>query len=97
MPVQPLFRSAVPGQARHQTAQGAPRVPDGRREPHVLASFLPFREPAWSGESRLGSFELSSLRVIWTEPLPGEEARDLLPAGRPNGFLRVINGGLAKS
>lgn len=73
-----------------------PAYPDGRREPHILASFLPFREPQWSGERRLAGFELSSLRVIWTEPLPGEEARALLPAGRPNGFLRVINGGLAK-
>ncbi len=72
-----------------------PVAKDGRREPQVLACLMPFREPAWSGESPLMSFALSSLRVIWTEPLPDAETRTLLPQGRPRGFLRVINGGLA--
>ncbi len=72
-----------------------PVYKDARREPYVLASLMPFREPAWSGESRLTTFGLSSLRVIWTEPLPGEDTRALLPEGRPRGFLRIINGGLA--
>jgi len=72
-----------------------PVFKDTRRQPYVLASLMPFREPQWSGESPLVSFALSSLRVIWTEPLPGEETRTLLPEGRPRGFLRIINGGLA--
>ena len=72
-----------------------PVLKEGRREPQVLACLMPFREPPWSGESPLISFALSSLRVIWTEPLPGDETRMLLPEGRPRGFLRVINGGLA--
>ena len=75
-------------------ALALPLFRDGRREPYVLASVMPFREPPWSGESPLISFALSSLRVIWTEPLPGDETRTLLPEGRPRGFLRIINGGL---
>lgn len=72
-----------------------PVYPDARQRPQILASLMPFREPRWSGEQRLTAFRLSSLRVIWTEPLPGEETRALLPEGRPQGFLRVINGGLS--
>jgi len=72
-----------------------PVYPDARQRPQVLASLMPFREPSWSGEQRLIAFRLSSLRVIWTEPLPGEDTRALLPEGRPQGFLRIINGGLS--
>ncbi len=71
-----------------------PVYPAARRQPQILASLMPFREPVWSGECRLTSFRLSSLRVIWTEPLPGEDTRILLPERRPQGFLRVIDGGL---
>ncbi len=72
-----------------------PVYPDARQRPQIFASFMPFREPVWSGEQRLATFRLSSLRVIWTEPLPGEDTRALLPETRPQGFLRVINGGLS--
>jgi hypothetical protein len=72
-----------------------PACPAGREHAQVLASLMPFREPHWPGAERLAGFQLSSLRVIWTEPLPGDDARALMPQRRPSLFLRVIDGGLA--
>ena len=34
---------------------------------HLLVALMPFREPHWMGEVALRTFELSKVKVIWTE------------------------------
>ena len=64
----------------------------------ILGTAVPFRSPAWLGTQRLVRFELSAMRKIWTDCLPG----DNVAASRYNGvlnrkkappFLKVIEGG----
>jgi hypothetical protein len=67
---------------------------------HVLCASLPFIEPAWLGWRPLLKFELSSVRIIWTEPVPGDPLASLRAEsgiGRTTQSpLKVIRGGLAE-
>ncbi|HFC05093.1 MAG TPA: PAS domain-containing protein, partial [Rhizobiales bacterium] len=38
----------------------------------ILAAIVPFRSPDWLGTEELLTFEISSMRKIWTESLPGD-------------------------
>lgn len=67
----------------------------------ILASIVGFQNPDWLGTQHLAGFELSTIRKIWTESLPGDElarpvsslpgrdSRDLPP------FLKIIDGGMS--
>lgn len=63
----------------------------------VFCATLPFREPAWLSTRTPRRFVLGSIRIIWTEPLPG----DPVAAQRPDSTsrrttsapLRLIHGG----
>lgn len=62
----------------------------------VLGIIVPFRQPEWIGRDRLTSFELSSVRVIWTDRLPSETQPEgiRLRHSRPaEPVLEVIKGG----
>lgn len=58
----------------------------------VLCALLPFREPASIGRSAFAGVELSSLRAIWVEPLPGDALARQARLGGPV-RLRIIEGG----
>ena len=73
---------------------------DGTNTIQVAGCFMPFGEPEWFGREVLTGFELSSLRMIWTEPVPGAKISALrpvnhAPSGRPAGPFVLINGGLS--
>lgn len=62
---------------------------------HVFGAIMPFRDIDSLGYDRISAIELSTARVIWTEPVPGHHQsvpppRDLVTAGQP---LRIIPGG----
>lgn len=70
---------------------------------HLYVGLVPFRQPAWLGKDALTYFELSKVRMIWTEH--GAEHRNsnaqtaiaLAPADQMNRpFFRVIQGGLSE-
>jgi hypothetical protein len=60
---------------------------------HILGSVMPFRDSDTLGYERLVGFEISSARVIWTEPVP-TRPRPLFaePVEAARSF-RLINGG----
>jgi hypothetical protein len=77
-----------------------PMLPERGMVPHIFGALIPFREPDWLGADPLTSFSLSAVKVIWTEPIPGEAgpAADLKPRsarGRTIVPFQVIDGGLA--
>ena len=64
----------------------------------ILGAAVPFRNPVWLGTQRLVHFELSALRKIWTDSLPGdslasERYMDVLDRRKKPPFLKVIEGG----
>lgn len=65
----------------------------------ILCSVLPFRDAAWLSRKSPRRFELSSVRTIWTEPLPGDPLTSRHGAGKQAGVtaqpFRVIRGGRA--
>ncbi len=66
---------------------------------HVLGCVMPFRDSDTLGYDRLTGFEISSARVIWTEPVPPRPLPLFLEpqpahAQAPRTF-RLINGGRA--
>jgi hypothetical protein len=62
----------------------------------VLGLVVPLSEPDWLRNEPLTSFELISVRIIWTEPVPGEGKP---PAEEPSqkfvAHFQVIEGGLS--
>jgi hypothetical protein len=75
---------------------GLPVRAVGSDQNQVLGIIVPFRQPEWFGRDRLISFELSSVRVIWTDRLPPEAAaheghRRHLNRYKP--VLEIIKGG----
>ncbi|MGE0211866.1 MAG: PAS domain-containing protein [Parvibaculaceae bacterium] len=72
-------------------------VRPAERETQILCTALAFRDPAWLSTRAPRSLSLTSIRIIWTEPLPGDpvaaqrpDAAHIRPAVAP---LRVIRGG----
>ena len=70
---------------------------------HLLVALVPFREPIWIGEVPLATFELSKVKMIWTEHANGHANTDFGAAliqstsqvtHRPH--FRVIDGGLSE-
>lgn len=65
----------------------------------VFCAALPFRDPAWLSARTPRRFALGSIRIIWTEPLPGDPVAAQRPdsaPGRTTGApLRLIHGGKA--
>jgi hypothetical protein len=61
---------------------------------HILGSIMPFRESDMLGYERLIGFEISSARVIWTEPVPSRPQPAAEPVFVQRNF-RLINGGRA--
>jgi hypothetical protein len=74
---------------------GLPVEADDTGTIQVLGLAVPLSEPDWLRNEPLTSFELTSIRIIWTEPVPGqglatdEQSKKLLP------HLQVIEGGLS--
>jgi hypothetical protein len=68
---------------------GLPVEADDKGKVQVLGLVVPLQEPELLRNERLASFDLVSVRIIWTEPLPkeGEAARKRRP------FLQLIPGG----
>ncbi|MDP9136879.1 MAG: PAS domain-containing protein [Pseudomonadota bacterium] len=63
-------------------------------DPHqVMGIIVPFHQPAWLGRDRLISFELSSVRVVWTDQVPAACGNHQRPSGRSKPALEVIKGG----
>lgn len=60
----------------------------------VLCALLPFRDPVSISRSAFAGIELSNLRAIWVEPLPGDALARQARLGGPC-RLRVIAGGRA--
>lgn len=64
---------------------------------HVLCAALPFRDAAWLDTNTARRFELASVRIIWTEPVPGDplaERRAEAASGRTAAQpFRLIRGG----
>jgi hypothetical protein len=64
----------------------------------ILASVVPFQAPEWLGVQQLMSFELSTIRKIWTDALPDDEIARTVATRYKDGkkappFLKVITGG----
>ncbi len=65
----------------------------------ILGTVVPFRSPDWLGTTELVSFEISTIRKIWTDSLPSQRVHST-PADykrSQNGtmpFLKLIKGGL---
>ncbi len=64
----------------------------------ILGAVVPFRTPDWLGTQSLVGFELSSMRKIWTDSIPGKglEANQnpaFSTRNKPLPFLKVIEGG----
>ena len=64
----------------------------------ILGTVVPFRSPDWLGTRELVSFELSAMRKIWTDALPGDDIAEnsgFQPrtAKKSPPFLKVIEGG----
>lgn len=64
----------------------------------ILGAVSSFRSPDWLGTTELVNFELSAMRQIWTDNLPGgtlEGAANFPGRPRPKHppFLKVIDGG----
>jgi hypothetical protein len=75
-----------------------PMLPERGFVPHIFGALVPFREPDWLGADPLVSFSLSAVKVIWTEPVPGEDLSPIRPRsarGRTIVPFQVIDGGLA--
>ncbi len=78
---------------------GLPVIDDATGAVQVLGLVMPFRMPEWLGRDHLVSFELSAVRIIWTDPIPqrpvavhGVHMRNGRPSkSRPS--LSVIEGG----
>ncbi len=64
---------------------------------HILCAALPFRDAPWLATKIERRFELTSVRIIWTEPLPGDplaERRAEAASGRTAAQpFRLIRGG----
>jgi hypothetical protein len=76
---------------------GLPLRSIGGSDTHVFGAVMTFRDIDALGYDRISAIELSTARVIWTEPVPGDNLRqplrtDVAAAGQA---LRIISGGLA--
>ena len=75
---------------------GLPVAVDDSSRHQVLGIIIPFRQPEWLGRDRLTAFELSSVRIIWTDQLPPpamEDGRQVRHLSRTKPALEVIRGG----
>jgi hypothetical protein len=73
---------------------GLPVEADDTGTVQVLGLIVPLSEPDWLRNEPLTSFELTSIRIIWTEPVPGlDTARGEPSKDLPH--LQVIQGGLS--
>jgi len=64
----------------------------------ILAAVVPFRSPDWLGTQNLVAFEISSMRKIWTDSLPGDclgNSRNIETGNKTMSppFLKIIQGG----
>ena len=79
---------------------GVPVVDDRSGATQVLGSVIPFRIPEWLGADHLVAFELSAVRIIWTDAVPQEPALmhpQRVHGGQRKPKLSVIRGGKDKA
>jgi hypothetical protein len=61
----------------------------------VMGLVMPLGDPDLLRGEPLVSFELTSVRIIWTEPVPGQPKSPEEAEAKPLRHLQVIDGGLA--
>jgi hypothetical protein len=74
---------------------GLPVEADDTATTQVLGLAIPLHEPDWLRIEPLTSFELTSIRIIWTEPVPGRGKAPDEASKRPSSHFQVIQGGLS--
>ncbi len=62
---------------------------------YVFGVVMPFREVNWPRNDQVTTFELSTARTIWTEPVPGADVLSLLRPANSQQAFQIINGGRA--
>jgi len=67
----------------------------------ILGAVVPFRAPDWLGTQDLVGFELSAMRKIWTDCLPGDDfgtarCSSLLNTKKLPPFFKVVQGGKSR-
>lgn len=73
---------------------GVPVLARNRMRFHIFGGVFPFREIAHLGHDSITQRELSGIRFIWTEPLPGDKLlAGLRPPDIVSGGFRLIRGG----
>jgi hypothetical protein len=83
------------GFSTHLEIIGLPVEADDTHANQVLGLVIPFHESNWLCTHHLVSFELVSVRIIWTEPVPAKDSVPVKPVSRGRKFrhLHVIPGG----
>jgi hypothetical protein len=74
---------------------GLPVEADDTGTVQVLGLIVPLSEPDWLRQEPLTSFELTSIRIIRTEPVPGQAIAPAEPSKKHLPHLQVIQGGLS--
>jgi hypothetical protein len=83
------------GQRTNLEIIGLPVEADDTGTTQVLGLVIPLNEPDWLRNEPLTSFELTSIRIIWTEPVPGQGKTPDEPSKKPSPHFQVIEGGLS--
>jgi hypothetical protein len=74
---------------------GLPVEADDSGTMQVIGLVMPLGDPDWLRGEPLTSFELTSVRIIWAEPVPGQPQSPERDEAKPVRHLQVIEGGLA--
>ncbi|MGH6875115.1 MAG: PAS domain-containing protein, partial [Aestuariivirgaceae bacterium] len=75
---------------------GLPVEADDTGTTQVLGLVIPLSEPDWLRHEPLTSFELTSIRIIWTEPVPSQGKAPDDSLNKPSPPFQVIQGGLSR-
>jgi hypothetical protein len=84
------------GLQAHLEILGLPVEADDTGKKQVLGLVVPFQEPELLRHHKLVSFDLVSIRIIWTEPLPRSNSTpscSTLAATKRQPHFRLIRGG----
>lgn len=79
---------------------GVPVVDDRTGAKQILGLVIPFRIPEWLGCDQLVAFELSAVRIIWTDAVPQQPVLlhpQRVAGGRKKPRLSIIRGGKDKA
>jgi hypothetical protein len=88
------FRLSTPEGLRIGTEMIAmPILSQEKNEVHIFGSLMTFSDIPGAGYTRIAKIELSSAKVIWTVPVPGDLVAESLRRPRPQPQLTVIDGG----